>query len=183
MGKNKVSLYSGPRHNNMNRPLTRFTVSGLILACLVPLSATAAGLALSPARLSVDLTSGQANATSFTASNPEAQTQAFEVYADDLPSFIHITPQVFTLPPGGIKKVVVEVSAETPSQAGRPPVSLSVVSRPLGGSGLQVATGAKLLLEIRQTPAPTPLRGSRLLIGLVALGSLIAAAAWQNLKK
>lgn len=167
----------------MNRLSNYCAIFGLLLACLAPLSATAAGIALSPARLSVDLSFDQAGTTSFIASNPEAQTQVFEVYADDLSSFIRIAPQVFTLPPGGIKKVIVEVSPKTPNQTGRPPVSLSVISRPLNGNGLQVATGAKLLLEIRQTHPPTQIHTSRLLIGLIALGSLLAAAAWQKLKK
>lgn len=167
----------------MNRLSNHCIVFGLVLACLIPLFAAAAGIALSPARLNVDVSSGQVGTASFTVSNPEAQTQAFEVYADDLSGFIRISPQVFTLPPGGIKKVVIEVSPSTPYQTGKPPISLSVVSRPLNGNGLQVATGAKLLLEIRQTFTPTQLRGSKLLIGLIALSSLLAAAAWQKLKK
>ena len=155
----------------------------LLAACFLPWGVKASGLALSPARISIQASPNQQASAYFTVSNPDAQTQVFEIYPDDLANFIRISPQVFTLGPGGSKQVEVSIAAGLPPQTGRAAVKISVISHPLTGSNTQVATGAKLSLEIQTNSASSAPSGQKMLIGLIALGSLIAALAWQKLKK
>ncbi len=155
----------------------------LLTACFLPLGVKASGLALSPARISVQVLPNQQASAYFTVSNPDAQTQVFEIYPDDLANFIRISPQVFTLGPGGSKQVEINIAAGLPQQTERPAVKISVISHPLTGNNTQVATGAKLTLEIQTSTTNSAPSSQKMLIGLIALSSLIAALAWQKLRK
>lgn len=152
-------------------------------ALSLPSLASATGLAVSPSSLYIKTGLGEARAAYFTVSNPDNQVQAFEIYADDFQNFIRINPPVFTLGPGGVKKVLVEITEQNQHQIGNQRTTISVVSHPLTEKGTQIATGAKIFLNITDADAKTKLPPQNLAIGLVALGSLIAAAAWQKLKK
>ncbi len=157
-----------------------------VSVCLIfslPSLASATGLAVSPSSLYIKTDSGGTGAAYFTVSNPDNQVQAFEIFADDFQNLIRISPPVFTLSPGGAKKVSVEMTAQNQRQTGNQRITISVVSHPLTEKGTQIAAGAKISLNIMDTDAKTKIPTENLAIGLVALGSLIAAAAWQKLRK
>ncbi len=160
----------------------RLLLTALSVVFLVPTSAGATGIAVSPSKLVIQTGSEQASTAYFTVSNPNNQVQVFEIYVDNFQNLIRVDPPVFTLSPGGVKKVAIGVNPQSPGQ-GSQMTTISVLSYPLSGNGVQIAAGAKISLTITDTPAKTKIPRQNLLVGLVALGSLIAASAWQKLKK
>ena len=161
----------------------RLILASICLAFFLPSHAGATGLAVSPSSLTIKTGPGGTNSADFTVSNPDNQIQVFEIYADDFQNLVRINPPVFTLSPGGIKKVSVEIAGQSPGRTGSRRTTISVVGHPLAGKGTQIAAGGKISLTITDASAGTKIPAQNLLVGLVALGSLIAAAAWQKLRK
>jgi hypothetical protein len=155
----------------------------LALGSTAPLLCSASGIAVNPANLSINVSAQKSGETFFTVSNPDSDTQVFEIYSDELTGFLQITPQVFSLSPGSSKQISLKVSPEVLSKKNLAHTRISVIGHPLSESNLQVATGAKLNLNIVNTSAKNKPSDKNILIGLVALGSLLAAAAWQKLKQ
>lgn len=155
----------------------------LALGTTVPLLCSASGIAVNPANLTVKVSVQESGETFFTVSNPDSEIQVFEIYADELTGFLQITPQVFSLSPGSSKQISLKVSPEVLAKKNLANTRISVIGHPLSESNLQIATGAKINLEIVNTSSKNKLSDKNLLVGLVALGSLLAAAAWQKLKQ
>jgi len=155
----------------------------LALAAAAPLLCSASGIAVNPANLTINVSAQKSGEAFFTVSNPDSETQVFEIYSDELTGFLQITPQVFSLSPGSSKQISLKVSPEVLAKKNLARTRISVIGHPLSESNLQIATGAKINLEIVYTSPEKKLSEKNLLIGLVALGSLLAAAAWQKLKQ
>ena len=153
------------------------------LGMITPFFSQASGIAVSTAKLKVNLSLNEPNQASFSVSNPDSETQVFEIYSDELENYIKIKPQIFSLSPGGIKQVTLEISPEISRQKNHGHSYVSVISHPLSDSNLQIASGVKIELIIADTTSIKLPSNKNLFVGLVALGSLLAAAVWQKIKK
>ena len=118
-----------------------------ILPLVLPTFALAAGIQVSPAKL--DFSSNEdGTIRQLLVVNPTADVQIYDVYADDFKNAVKITPESFTLEAGSRKNVSVSIDYNALSPNENVVTAVSVVSRPLADSKLNLATGAKIPLTI-----------------------------------
>lgn len=125
----------------------------ILLGFVLPLSSLAAGLQISPTRLSFSLPPESEKTQSIIVANPTADVQIYEITADDYPNYIKPVPKSFTLESGARKEIAVTVLSQGPlsSREQKIVTNLSVVAKPLTAESLTVGTGAKIQMEITIT--------------------------------
>ncbi|MBI5134640.1 hypothetical protein HZA86_00165 [Candidatus Uhrbacteria bacterium] len=150
------------------------------LLILLPLSASASGMQISPDRLEFVLPIGQEQQKELVVVNPTADVQLFEVSLDDAVGSMSVQPKSFTLESGARKNLTVRVDANgLPS--GVSSTNLSVVSRLMSDAQVQVNTGVKIPVTIRTTPIEPRDRSKALGILLAAgIGAAVAMLAWDS---
>jgi hypothetical protein len=154
---------------------------GLVL--IVPVTAGAVGVAVNPAEVSIRAIVGEKTTARIKVSNPSTDVAVFEVYPDDLTTFIRIIPSSFTLESAAEKYVTIEVSAP---QSGQVQTLLSVVARPLSGNAFAAGSGIKVPLNIVAKEGPSGLAsalgtvGTSPWTGIIALGALIGWGLYRR---
>lgn len=141
----------------------------------LPVVTLASGISVSPAKLELAVQAGTTISEALTVTNPTADVQLFEIYADDFTDMFAFNPATFTLEAGARKTVQMTVNPRQSrlSDSSVLSTTLSVVSKPLADSRFQANTGVKIpaSITLNQTnKKPIPYQ-----IG-IALASLAVAA-------
>lgn len=164
---------------------------GCLLVFTLPMSASVAGLSISPARLDFTVDDGGQASQNIMVMNPTSDVMVFEVYADEFSDVISLRPESFTLESGGRKKVSVMIDASSspafsapsfqkitspfpPSFQKRGPggvlsTNISVVGKALAENKINIAAGAKLPIAITMTAGSPPKSYAQNGIVIVAL--------------
>lgn len=146
-----------------------------LLLLLLPITAIAAGLQVSPSKLEMSVT-GKPVATTLVVVNPTADVQLFEVYVSDFDKLITLRPASFTLQSGQRQNVAVSVNPTyMPSGSGMVSTDVSIVGRPLAQSNVPVGTGVKVPLTVtlstRRVPTTQQLVYAFAIVVAVSLGA------------
>ena len=120
----------------------------IIIVLFFPLVVQAAGIQVTPERLEFEIAASKSQTKEITVANPTADVQLFEVYPDDFESIINVNPKSFTLEAGGQKEVSVTIKPDSLS-AGVLSTNLSIVGKPLAESRVQVNTGVKIPVTVK----------------------------------
>jgi len=140
---------------------------------LVPLSALASGLSVSPARLDFSLIDDNQAQKTITVANPTADVMVFEAYPDEFADIISAYPESFTLEAGGRKEVWINIDASKIKESVNLSTNLSVISKPLAENKVNVGAGAKIPVTISTNPPIKQQNLNTQYYGLVILGGLI----------
>ncbi len=146
-------------------------------AVLAP-TALAAGIQVSPAKLSVQVTGNEIKNIQLVIANPTADVQLFTISPDDFADAISAMPASVSLQAGQRMDVTLSVDGKKiPHTAGEvSATTISVVSRPLADNRVRVGTGVKIPITITATaqkktlPLVPIIIASAVLLGLIALG-------------
>lgn len=114
------------------------------LGILLPSTTIAAGIQVTPEKLDFEVNKTQTK--EIVVANPTADVQLFEIYPDDYDSSIKANPASFTLEAGARKKVLITV--DSAKLVGVTSTNLSIVSKPLADSKIQVNAGVKIPINI-----------------------------------
>ncbi|OGE81317.1 MAG: hypothetical protein A2826_02045 [Candidatus Doudnabacteria bacterium RIFCSPHIGHO2_01_FULL_43_23] len=118
----------------------------LLIFLLIPLSAHAAGVEISPSRLHVAGQLGDEMSAEIVVSNPTADILLFDVYPDDFADSISVSPKSFTLESGERKKIQLQITAQNEGRLLT--TNISVLAKPLAESRFSANTGIKIPLTI-----------------------------------
>ncbi len=161
-----------------------FSLSYILIMLLLPLSANAAGIEVSPSKLDFTV-SGASASQNILVANPTADVQIYQVYPDDFAEFIKTNPASFTLESGARKTVEVTVSASSPDNK-LPEIlatNLSVIGKPLADARFSVATGVKIPLTAKVSTAKQKPTGYKNILGFGALVIILLAGIYYSNKK
>src|SRR3989338_6472285 len=126
----------------------------IAVSLLLPGTALAAGLSVSPARLDFELSDGRKLSKNIIVINPTADVMIFEVYPDEFANIISVNPESFTLEAGSRKEVMITVNIKNIGESQNISTNISVVGKTLAESKINVATGAKIPITINIADAP-----------------------------
>ncbi|MFA6410718.1 MAG: hypothetical protein WCW26_04050 [Candidatus Buchananbacteria bacterium] len=108
-------------------------------------SALAIGVGVKPKEINLQAIVGREVISEFLVVNVSKEPAYYQIYADGLEKEIKLEPTDFRLEPDGSQIVKVKVNLKMP---GRFNTNISVVARPLAGTGLAAASGVKIPITI-----------------------------------
>ncbi|KKW23077.1 MAG: hypothetical protein UY65_C0009G0003 [Parcubacteria group bacterium GW2011_GWA2_51_12] len=128
----------------MKRVLTAVTV---FFSLLSPMLAHAAGIEVTPARLTLIVAAGKTGELELAVRNPTADVQVFEVYPDSFTDTLSVEPKSFTLEAGAGRSV--KISLQKPLEANQKlQTDISVVASALSPAALQANSGIKIPISV-----------------------------------
>lgn len=150
-----------------------------ILSTTIPLTVSAAGIQVSPAKINVNLNT-QSAATQLVVFNPTTDVQLYEVYPDDFSSQITASPSSFTLQAGTRQEVTINITRPADAKTGEVlATNISVLGKPLADNKFQLNTGVKIPLTVNvQTLAQTPMDNKLKIYEILGAVVVVAALAW-----
>lgn len=150
----------------------------LVILLLSPALAHSGGLQVSPVKLEFKLALDQTQSQTLVVINPTADVQLFEIYLDEVQPGLKLAPESFTLEAGARRDVTVTADGGK-FESDLTLATLSLVSRPLSDSRVNVGAGAKIPITIRLGG-----RGGQdwLVLGLTLTlsGAALAFGVWKN---
>lgn len=147
----------------------------LLTTCLLPKLSQAGGIAVTPGKLNLEINStpGQIQPVIVKVNNPGAETAAFEVYLEDFPNTLKITPRIFVLSSGGQTEIELSPNLLELTKAGNPrKLTLNFVSTDLKNNQVLVSAGYKMNISLNYNGARSQqfnLTTDKFLIGLLTL--------------
>lgn len=146
--------------------MTKFPVIFFLplLLVLLPQSAGASGIAVSPAKLEIFAALGKSATSQMWVKNPGTEVQIFEVYADEFAEFLDVNPNSFTLEPQEQRSVAVRLNEKfwnhSRARSQILQTELSVLSLPLkdlpGGFTANAGVKIPVTLEVRDAKKNPP---------------------------
>lgn len=116
------------------------------VALLLPLAASAVGLAVRPPELNLVADMGGQTTVALTVENPSREVALIEIYTDELEKIVKVSPASFLLESGDKQRVEISVK---PAEAGMFRTNISVVANPLSEIGFRASGGVKIPLVIQ----------------------------------
>ena len=152
---------------------------------LLPLESHAVGVAATPSELFAIVETGREASVRLRLRNPSAAAALYEVYPDELEDMVRPFPESLVLEGGEERDILINIS---PKIAGRFETVISVVARPLGGSGLQAGGGIKVPLYIEAKGQSYGLASIQALLRRVPfsymwIAILVVLLSWQTFRR
>jgi P pilus assembly chaperone PapD len=128
------------------KKLLILTLATLILSS----TASAAGIQVSPSGLDFTIGNNRPVSQDIVVANPTPDVHLFQVYVDNFSDAVTANPASFTLEAGARKTVNITVHPKILNKSGGElfNTNLSVVSKPLADTRLEVGTGVKLPITV-----------------------------------
>lgn len=142
----------------------------LIILFFPYFTASAAGLQVSPARLDFDMPAQGEEIKKIIISNPSADLQLFEIYADDFTDIISINPRTFSLESGARQEVAISVTASQNTELKQS--NLSIIARPFSTENIVISSASKIPITITQN-TPTNANNKIVQNNLWYIGGLV----------
>jgi len=134
----------------------------------------AAGLAVTPAKVNLEMTTGQEKNVSLEVENTSSNVNLYDVWLDDEFNFIKITPQSFTLESGEKKKINLIITGERELSLA---TTISIIGRPLGIQEFNLTPGIKIPLSISIAPQQKKLINEYLIYTILSL-MVLTVVVW-----
>lgn len=108
---------------------------------LFPFLASAAGISVTPSRITEEIVAGKEKTISISVRNPGEEAVIVELYPDEFSDIISLSPKSFTLDSGQKRAANLTVRART---EGAYATFLSVVAQPLAARAVKTGAGVKI---------------------------------------
>lgn len=141
---------------------------GALVVVWMPITASAIGVSITPATLSVKAVSGKESITRFIVSNPSKEVGLFEAYPEEFEEFITLSPSRFVLEAGEKREVLVRTRRR---ETGIIRTAIAVEAQQLGIPPLGVGGGVRL-------PFSLEVAGRNPLFSAVSLSGAAKVGAW-----
>lgn len=118
----------------------------VILILLLPLATHAAGLAVEPAKIDVELATGEEKKVILQVENISQSVSLYDVWVDDAANIIKVSPASFTLESGEKKGIAVTVASPNELQL---VTNISLLGRSLGAQEFSLTPGIKIPVSLK----------------------------------
>ncbi|RJQ31424.1 hypothetical protein C4572_02470 [Candidatus Parcubacteria bacterium] len=150
----------------------------LLFILLAPVAAGAVGIGVRPSDLNINVSLNQQKTADLIVYNLSAEPAVFDVYSDELNSWITIAPNNFRLEAEETKVIKITVNGK---EAGRTATNISVVAKGLNKRLFNADSGIKVPLKINVTKNVASL--SRPVVILLSIGAVfVCLVSWFMLK-
>lgn len=159
----KICIY----YQTMFTKILLLTITIFLLTTAI---AQAVGISVAPSKLKIESIAHQVSTSYLAIKNPSSKVAIYDVYSDDLESWISVESSSFILEAGETKKVAISIR---PPQPGVFSTNISIVAKPLSTREFQANSGVKIPLQIRALASPQGQSWLTLTTGIYAIDILL----------